>query len=189
MRAVWPSYIETNGPSNWGSIPGWVMPKSQKMVLDSSLLKTLHYKLWIKGKWSNPGKGVVPSSTSCSSYWKGAFGLPSTMRLIGLVDRVFANGPGDLGSIPGRVIPKTLKMVLDTSLLNTQQYKVCIKGKVEKSRERSSALPDTSVYSLLKRETSGLPRLRSPTLLYLWFALVLWHINRCRSFNAKSIFM
>ena len=86
-------------------------------------------------------------------------------RLIGLVGRVFANGPGDLGSIPGRVIPKTLKMVLDTSLLNTQQYKVCIKGKVEKSRERSSALPDTSVYSLLKRETSGRPRLRSPTLL------------------------
>ena len=34
-------------------------------------------------------------------------------------NRVFANGPGDLGSIPGRVIPKTLKMVLDTSLLNT----------------------------------------------------------------------
>ena len=24
------------------------------------------------------------------------------------MDRVFANGPGDLGSIPGRVIPKTL---------------------------------------------------------------------------------
>ena len=38
----------------------------------------------------------------------------------GLVGRVFANGPGDLGSIPGRVIPKTLKMVLDTSLPNTQ---------------------------------------------------------------------
>ena len=40
-------------------------------------------------------------------------------RLFGLVGRVFANGPGDLGSMPGRVIPKTLKMVLDTSLLNT----------------------------------------------------------------------
>ena len=26
--------------------------------------------------------------------------------------RVFANGPGDLGSIPGRVIPKTQKMIL-----------------------------------------------------------------------------
>ena len=49
--------------------------------------------------------------------------------------RVFANGPGDLGSIPGRVIPKTQKMVLDASLLNTQHYKVRIKGKVEQSRE------------------------------------------------------
>ena len=38
-------------------------------------------------------------------------------------------------------IPKTFKMVLDTSLLNTQQYKVRIKGKVEQSRETSSALP------------------------------------------------
>ena len=66
-------------------------------------------------------------------------------RFIGLMSRVFANGPGDLGSIQGRVIPKTLKMVLDTSLLNTQQYKVRIKGKVEQSRERISALPNISV--------------------------------------------
>ena len=58
---------------------------------------------------------------------------------------MFANGPGDLGSIPGRVIPKTLNMLLDTSLLNTQQYKVRIKDKVEQSRERSGALPNTSV--------------------------------------------
>ena len=42
-------------------------------------------------------------------------------------------------------IPKTLKMVLDTSLLNTQKYKVRIKGKVEQSRESSSTLPYTSV--------------------------------------------
>ena len=63
--------------------------------------------------------------------------------LIGLVGRVFANGPGDWGSIPGRVIPKTLKIVLDTFLLNPQQYKVRIKGKVEQSRERSIALPYT----------------------------------------------
>ena len=62
---------------------------------------------------------------------------------IGLAVRVFANGPGDLGSIPGRVISKTQKMVLDASLLNTQHYKVRIKGKVEQSRERSSALPYT----------------------------------------------
>ena len=30
-------------------------------------------------------------------------------RAIGLMSRVFANGPGDQGSIPGRVIPKTQK--------------------------------------------------------------------------------
>ena len=60
---------------------------------------------------------------------------------IGKMVRVFANVPRDQDSIPGRIIPKTLKMVLDSSLLNTQQYKVWIKGKVEPSRERSSALP------------------------------------------------
>ena len=59
--------------------------------------------------------------------------------------RVFANGLGDLGSIPGRVILKTQKMVLDATLLNTQHYKVRIKGKVEQSRERSSTLPYTLV--------------------------------------------
>ena len=32
-------------------------------------------------------------------------------------------------------------MVLDTSLLNTQHYKVRIKGKVKQSMERSFALP------------------------------------------------
>ena len=40
---------------------------------------------------------------------------------------------------------KTQKMVLDASLLNTHHYKVWIKGKVEQSREKSSAFPYTSV--------------------------------------------
>ena len=61
------------------------------------------------------------------------------------MSRVFANGPGDRGSMPGRVIPKTQKMVIDTTLLNTQHYKVRIKGKVEQSRERSSTLSYTLV--------------------------------------------
>ena len=60
------------------------------------------------------------------------------MQVICLVCRVLVNGPGDRGSIPGRVIPKTLKMVLDTSLLNIQHYKVHIKGKVEQSSGRNS---------------------------------------------------
>ena len=41
---------------------------------------------------------------------------------------------------PGHVIPKTQKMVLDASLLNTQHYKLEIKCKVEQSRLRSSVL-------------------------------------------------
>ena len=41
--------------------------------------------------------------------------------------REFANGPGDQGSIPGQVIPKTQKILLDVSVLNTQHYK----GKIE----------------------------------------------------------
>ena len=39
--------------------------------------------------------------------------------ITGLVGRVFPNGPGDRGSIPGHVIPKTQKMVFDVALLNT----------------------------------------------------------------------
>ena len=45
--------------------------------------------------------------------------------------RVFANGPGDLGSILSRVIPKSQKMVIDAAFLNTQHYKLWIKVKVE----------------------------------------------------------
>ena len=60
---------------------------------------------------------------------------------IGLMSRVFANGPRDRGSIPG----KTQKLILDAALLSTQHDKVRIKSKVEQSREWSSALPYTSV--------------------------------------------
>ena len=93
------------------------------------------------------------SSHSCWMYVRAgrpAFarpcvGIHKSNRDIGPAVRVFANGPGDLGSIPGRVIPKTLKMELDTTLLNTQHYKVRFKGKVEQSWEWSSALPYTLV--------------------------------------------
>ena len=58
---------------------------------------------------------------------------------IGLISRVFDNGPGDWDLIPGRAITKTKKMVLDAALFSTQHCKVRIKGKVEQSREWSSA--------------------------------------------------
>ena len=49
---------------------------------------------------------------------------------IGQAVRVFTNGPGDRGSILGRVIPKTHKRVLDASLLNTQQgWSGAVQGK------------------------------------------------------------
>ena len=57
--------------------------------------------------------------------------ISNCQRFIGLMSRVLAYGPRDRGSIPGRVIPKIQKMVLDAALLNTQPYKVTIKGKVE----------------------------------------------------------
>ena len=52
----------------------------------------------------------------------------SLYRAIGLVGRVFSNGSGGRGSIPGRVIPKTQKMILDASLFCTQHYKVRDQG-------------------------------------------------------------
>ena len=64
---------------------------------------------------------------------------------ISLVSGVFAFDQGDLGSIPSWVIPNSQKMVLDAALLNTQYYKVSIKGKVEQSIERSSAFPFTLI--------------------------------------------
>ena len=75
-----------------------------------------------------------------------------------LVSRVFANGPRDWGLIPGWVIPKTLKVVLDTSLLNNQHYKIHIKSKVEQSMGKSSALPYALMQQLLKSESSGHPQ-------------------------------
>ena len=56
-------------------------------------------------------------------------------QAIDQISRVFANGPGNRGSIPCRVIPKTQKMVLDAALLSSQNYKVRIKSKVEQSWE------------------------------------------------------
>ena len=77
-----------------------------------------------------------------------------------------------------RVIPKTLKMVLDTSLLNAQRYKVRIKGKVEQSRERSSAFRYTLVWQLLKREPSCRPRLQSPTL-HIYIYIYIYNVCVC----------
>ena len=58
-------------------------------------------------------------------------------------------------------------MVLDTSLLNTQHYKVRIKSKVEQSRERSSALSYTSVYVAIEKGAFGSPSTTVANFTYL----------------------
>ena len=63
-----------------------------------------------------------------------------SILIIYLIITVFATGPGDRGSTPGRVIQKIQKMVLDSTFLYTQHYKVQINGKVEQSRESSSVV-------------------------------------------------
>ena len=61
--------VFASGPR--GSILGRVIPKTQKMVLDASLLHTQQCKVRFKGTWSKPGKEVVPCPTHwCSSFWK-----------------------------------------------------------------------------------------------------------------------
>ena len=63
------SRMFTNGLGDQGSIPGRVIPKTQKMVRDATLLNTQHYKVGIKGKWCNSRNGIVPSPTPwCGSY-------------------------------------------------------------------------------------------------------------------------
>ena len=58
---------------------------------------------------------------------------------------MFPEGPEDQGLISGWVMPKTKIIALGAALLNTQHHKVRIKGKVEQSREKSSALLYTLV--------------------------------------------
>ena len=89
---------------------------------------------------------ILVNEFECQSHFYVQFQINTLGKQdIGKMVRVFTNGPGDLGSIPGRVIPKTQKMVLDAPLLNTQHYKVNIKGKVDQFKERSSVLSYTLV--------------------------------------------
>ena len=58
---------------------------------------------------------------------------------------VFVNGPGDLGSIPGRVIPKTQKWYLMPLCLTLSIKRYGSSVKWSNTGERSSALPNTLV--------------------------------------------
>ena len=67
------------------------------------------------------------------SYLKSYNCFQTNDRSIDIMVRVFINVPGNRGSILGRVIPKTQKMVLDASSLYTQYYSVRIKHEYSNS--------------------------------------------------------
>ncbi len=62
------SRVSINGWGDQDSLPGHIIPKTQKMVLDAVLLSTQHYK--------------------CSSYWKGAFESPVLFDTYNFVDEI-----------------------------------------------------------------------------------------------------
>ena len=65
------SRVFTNGPGERRSIPGRVIPKTQKWYLMLSCLTLVIIRYRSRVKWSNRGNGVPSSPTPwCSSYWK-----------------------------------------------------------------------------------------------------------------------
>ena len=136
--------VRLNDPPNWVTR---ISQNVQNIRQNYKLYHESHERLenGIISKRTKSSKSENPKKQFTGTLTLTITICNSNDAIIVLVRRVSVNGPGDLGSIPGRVIPKNLKMVLDTSLLNTQQYKVRIKGRVEQSRIRSRTLPYTSV--------------------------------------------
>ena len=61
--------VFTSCPGDWGSIPGRVIPNTQKWYLMLPCLTLSIIRYGSSVKWSNPKKGVAPFPTPwCSSY-------------------------------------------------------------------------------------------------------------------------
>ena len=72
--------VFTNGLGDLGLTSGQVISKTQKMVLDATLLSTQHYKVRIKVKveQSRERSSALPLHLGVVAIKKGAFGSPST---------------------------------------------------------------------------------------------------------------
>ena len=69
--------VFAKSPGDWGTIPGLVIPKLRIWYLLPHCLTLSIIRYGSRVKWSNPGKGVVPSRTPrCSSYWVEPSGHP-----------------------------------------------------------------------------------------------------------------
>ena len=61
--------VFANSPEDSSSIPGHLIPKTLKWYLIPPCLTLSNIRYISRVKWSNPEKGVAPSSTSwCRSY-------------------------------------------------------------------------------------------------------------------------
>ena len=74
------------------------------------------------------------------------------------MSRVLSNGLGVWVSFTGQVIPRTQKMVLDSTLLNNQHYMLRIKGKVDQSRNFRPPLHLSEV--AIEKGTFGSPLIK-----------------------------
>ena len=73
------AWVLARGPGDRGSISGQVIRKTQKLVLDATLLNTLYYKVRIKGKGGQPGEmSSAPLHLCFVTNVKGDFGSAST---------------------------------------------------------------------------------------------------------------
>ena len=99
-------------------------------------------------------------------------------RPIGLRSRVFTNGPGDRGSVPGRVIPKTQKVVHDAALLSTQYNKVRIKDKVEQSWEWSCPPPLHLGVVAIQKGVFGTPSTKVANFTYIYIYIYIYKESR-----------
>ena len=98
---------------------------------------------------------------------------------IGLVGRMFTNGPGDQGSILGRVIPKTQKWYLMPPCLTLSTLRYGSRVKWSNPENGLSVLPYISVQQLLKRESQDRPRQVLANLLrYIYIYIYTKHSAR-----------
>ena len=130
--------------SSWGikDLSLWIINNQPLPCADS--FYSFHLDYW-EGLEKKTSQGNFTSNIDCVNWFICSAIFQVMDRSIGLAVWVYAKGPGDRGSIPDLVMPKTKKMVLDASLLNTQHYKVLIKSKVEQSKERNS-VPSTTIF-------------------------------------------
>ena len=140
LKKAWNHLISNqqweNCRTDWVLLPCLGIQSKKKKTLNSNKLKKwpwvtsyLWWKVCLNTHRTSPGRcctyRILCFDKNCQS--KRNKNLHWLIRaVIGLMSRMFANGLWDWGSTPSRVIPKTQKMVLDATLLNTQHYKVRI---------------------------------------------------------------